>query len=62
MDPILGQDLEGGDVGGGLGEPHTLWLATEAMAEVANSPVDLGFAVVIVGQGHYDVVINLGHG
>jgi hypothetical protein len=59
---VLSEEVEGVAVNGGFGEPHALGLAAEAADEVGDAPADLGDAVLLVGEGQDDVVVDLGHG
>ena len=49
-------------VDGGLGQPHALGLAAEAVLEVGDAPADLRERVAPAGQRHDDVVVDLRHG
>ena len=62
LDAVAGQDLQGGGVGGGLGEPHAFGLAAESMFEIPNAPEHLSFLVAIVREGKDHVVVILGDG
>ena len=62
LDAFLGEDVEDFAVDGGLGEPHAFGFAPEAVFEVGNAPADLGAGVAWGGEGHDDVVVDLGDG
>jgi hypothetical protein len=61
-DPLPGEDLKALQVRRRLREPHPLWLAPEALLEIADPPDHLGLLVAPVGQGEDHVVIDLGEG
>ena len=58
--PVLGQQIERLQVHCGLGQPHALGLAAEAMREVLDPPDYLGGPVAQAGQRHDQVVVRLG--
>ena len=60
LDALLGEEIEDGAGDGGLGEPHALGPAAEAVLEVGDAPADLGAGVALGGQRHDDVVVDLG--
>ena len=61
-DSLLGEEVENLAVDGGLGEPHAFGLAAETVFEVGDAPADLGEGVAGAGEGHDDVVVDLGEG
>ncbi len=62
QDAILRQQIQRFDIHRGFRKPHAFGLASEAMLEVGNAPADLRHPVARIGQGHDDVVVDLGHG
>ncbi len=62
LDALLGQDLQSGDVHGGLREPHPFRPPSKSVFKVANPPEYLRVFVALVRQGHDHVVVRLGKG
>ncbi len=60
LDAFLGHEVEDLAIDGGFGEPHAFGFAAEAMLEVGDAPADLGAGVALGGEGHDDVVVDLG--
>ena len=58
-DPLLGENLQGLGVDGGLGQPHALGLAAEPAAEILDAPADLRDLVAPVRQRQDRVVVGL---
>src|SRR6202140_3375293 len=61
LNSILGQDLKGFDVHGGLGQPHSFWLSSEPAFKIPDAPPDLRHFVAAIGEGEDHVVITLRH-
>jgi hypothetical protein len=61
-DAELGEDIEGGNIGGGFGQPHAFGVAAEARLEIANSPEDLGSPIPFVGEREDHMIVSLGQG
>ena len=58
-DARLGQHLQRLDVDGGLGQPHSLGVAAEAVAEVGDPPAHLCFLVSCTSQRKNHVIVRL---
>ena len=61
-DPLLGDDFEGLQVDGGLGEPQPFRMPAEAADEIPDPPDDLSLLVPPVGQGKDHMIVGLGQG
>ena len=60
-DPMLGQNLQRGQIDRRLGQPHPFRIPLEPHLEVFDAPDHLRVLVVGVRQGHDHVVVRLGH-
>src|SRR5205823_2779318 len=62
LDPLFGEDIECFAVDGRLRQPHPLRLAPETVLEIRNPPDHLSLLITPVGEGHDEVVVDLGDG
>jgi hypothetical protein len=61
LDSLLRHEVEDAAIDGGFGEPHAFGFAAVAGFEVGDAPADLGKGVAAIGEGHDEVVVDLGH-
>ncbi len=62
LDAVLGEELKGIRVGGGLSQPHAFRRSAVVVFVVGDAPADLGDAIASACEGQDHVIVDLRHG